>query len=561
MYENDTISPVKIAYSGESVWERAILAYQLDTSLLRSNSPDDQVVGWDNFSFRVLDLDGNRSFPAPVTIKVHTGVFTESNGRVQCYEDEDCDIILFGTALDDSEANMAYTVTDVPLYGKVFDAAKGTIIEPGMTLSKQSRYPYQDGVAVVYRPPHDFFNDPDVTWLGDRIEEDNDTEAVSFFASLVEGDAVLSSTVFRQTIKVTNVDDTSKLVCSGEKNLQVRATATDKEFNYSRPDRVALNDISIDSEYDKAVDPVRIDITIYAGNVFLNPRYRDRMDFSLDCAGIDSSWKCQEISIIQKTMTFIGAPEDAARSLSGMVYFNQYQHVSSSVVIKMYDGEGGLCIGSRGFSTISVRPECETSSCTFQVEVGSLYGIDDEEEEKGWIRLNLTTLKVIFVSAFVALTLVLIRINLMLLKYLFRLVCPCIKLDKKKDEKKAAGDDAVKTEEQPVSPAAKNSTGANNGKKGVTRASRMKIAVIGEQAKEEIFKGSSQRKPPANIADARAIPKKSTNANADDAEGNNTPGRRNSISPPKGSAEKPSASDKDGHGRDRRAVDAQGWTD
>lgn len=536
---DDTISTAKITYSGESVWDRAILAYQLNNNMLQSNSPDDQLVGWDTFSFRVLDSDGIGSFPAPVAINVYTGVFSDSKQRAQCYEDEDCDIMLFGSALDDSQADMMYTITHVPLHGVLFDAADGTIIEPGMTLTKKSQYPYHDGGTVVYRPPHDFFNDPTVTWLGDRIDQDNETESVTFYTSVIEGDTVLSSPVSIKSIRVTNVDDTSKLVCSGEKNLQVRATQTDEEFNYTRADRVAFPNIYVDSDYDKGVDPVRIDITIREGNVHLNPEYRDRMDFSFDCAGLYSTWRCRRIDFLQKTMTFIGTPKDAALSMTGMVYYNQYEYASSDVTIEMYDGEEGDCISSRAFSTTSVRPECESSSCTFHVEVGSLLGTDDGgEKNHSWIQLNLTTLKVIFLSAFGALTLILIRIDLMLLKYLLKLVCPCLKLGKKKEEENGAGGgggDGVKKEEQSGSPSVTREKQTGDAGKGGTKAARTKVAVTAEQAK-----GSSQRKPAEEI-----------NGKVDDAKGNNTTGR-NSF------AEKPSASDNDGRSRGRGG---QGWED
>lgn len=542
MYENDTISPVSITYSGQSVWNRAILAYQMNSNLLQSNSPGNQLVGLDTFSFRVLDSDGARSLPAPVSIEVRTGVFAKSDERAYCNEDEDCDIMLFGTSLHDSRANMMYTISDVPLYGVLFDAAEGTLITPGMTLSKQSRYPYEDGVTVVYRPAHDFFNDPMIMWSGDRIDMDNETESVSFYTSLAVGETIISSSTFRQAIRVTNVDDTSKLVCTGEKNLKVYATQTDEEFNTSRHDRLTFKNITIDNDYDKGLDPVRVDITIEKGNVFLNPQYRDLMDFGFTCGGIYTTWRCRKISFLQKTMTFIGAPEDAAGSMNGMVYYNQYEFASSPVIIEMYDGEGGSCIESRGFSTTSGRPECKSSSCTFQVEVGA-FEIEKEDENEGWIKLNLLAVQIIAVSAFGVLTLALIKIDIMLLKYLLRLVCPCLKLGKKK-EKSGAGAD-VQKEEQPVSPPAAGNTG-----KGGTKAGQTKVAVTGKQTKS-----SSQGKP------SDESPKTNNkNVKGDDAkENNDTPGRPKSKARPKSSA-KPSVSDKDGLSLSR-ARDEKGWED
>ena len=398
------------------------------------------MVGTDSFTYRVYDLDQNLSLPATVNIFVYTGVSAlGGDGRWQCYEEEDCEIYLYGEAISESLPTMWFTITGAPLYGSLIDARNGDFVQIGSVLSKRVRHPYDDGVLLLYRPPIDFFNDPAVTWTGIPLP-DNNTEAISFYASISEGDAALSSQTAYQGILVTNVDDETSITCLEGYTYEVLATRTDTEFNATdrRPDRLVVANISL-SEIDKNVDPVRVDIEIDTGVVTLNSEYRDRLSFDFACSGGSSTWICWSEPILQSKMTFIGTPSDVENSLNEMTYLSRYRHINDNVSITIYHGSGGSCMSPGGFTTTSVREGCVTSSCKMRVKVGSFYTEPSEDSDKALITISLKTMSYFFVASLSTFTIMIFRLSYKLFVVFFRSLFCCFNFGRNKTKKGEAG--------------------------------------------------------------------------------------------------------------------------
>ena len=373
--------------AGERVWTGQNVAYAFDNSILRSNSPQDQMVGSDSFSYRVCDSDQNFSQSATGNIIVYTGVTaSDGDGRWTCYEDEECHIWLYGTAVDDSQANMWFTVIDIPTYGSLFDASSGDLVDIGSTLSDNIHHPYDIGAHVIYRSPADFFDEPTITWTGSSMSGSLSIElGLSFYTSIMEGDAKLSSTIAKQNIQVVNVNDNSSIFCPDEDVFEVQATNTVADTNdTNRPDRFVVSNVTL-TDVDRSVDPVRVDLVTESGMVTLNILYLDQLNFDLDCAGPGASWQCRSDPKMQSEITFIGTPEDVELALNGMTYLSNYSNILDSIVMTIYDGSRGDCMSEQGFTTVSVRPFCAISTCKIRLSVGSYYreggdGLNDDDQ-------------------------------------------------------------------------------------------------------------------------------------------------------------------------------------
>lgn len=368
VFDNGSASNV-IVTTGELLWRQSV-AYEHDTLWLHSNSPVEQAVGSDIFSFKVFDSDSNFSVPAVINITVVTGVSAMGDGRFsKCYEETDCDVWLHGSALADSQGNLSVTITGLTTYGTLFDPVTNAFIEVGSTLSSYITYPYENGASVTYRPPMDFFTHPTTEWNGTQLPLLGGFARLSFYVSIELGNATLSSAEVTFELKVINVNDNSTITCGEEEALVIQASGgvpIDQEFDYVRPDHLFLNNFFI-TEKDKGVDPIRVSIEVEsAGYLTLNDTFLSRVSFAFQCSGT-TEWNCKNDGIQRRKMVFIGAPNDVQNVLNGMFYNSFKRNTMDNMTITIFDGFEGDCIWD--FPTSSVRPGCYSSSCSFMINV------------------------------------------------------------------------------------------------------------------------------------------------------------------------------------------------
>lgn len=367
MFGNGSASNAVVT-SGQQLWGLYV-AYQHDIHLLESNLPEKQTVGNDSFRFKVLDTHLNFSMPATVSITVVSGVSAvENENRWQCYEDMDCEVQLYGTAADDSQGEMLFTITAVPSYGSLFDANTYAAVNVGSELSRSVAYPYENGAGMIYRPLLNFFTDPTVQWNGTQLPAMPGVEAVSFYTSIEMGNATISSSEGTQELMVTNVNDNSTIICP-ESLLEVRGTKTLDDIGDDRPDRIYMSNLTI-TEKDQGVDAVRVDVGVLTGFISLNDTYLARLSFDLYCGGTHK-WTCTADGRADRRMVFIGAPEDVQGALKGMEYYNFNANSVDTMTITLYDGFESDCIWE--FPTTSVRVSCASSTCSIMFNVTSAY--------------------------------------------------------------------------------------------------------------------------------------------------------------------------------------------
>lgn len=422
MFENGSASNVAVT-TGELLWRQSV-AYEHDVSWLSSNSPAEQMVGNDEFSFKVFDSHFNFSVPAVITITVVTGVSALDQVNLwQCYEETDCDVRLYGSAFDDNHGNVSITVTGVTSYGSFFDPGTNGSIEAGSTLSKYIVYPYENGVSVTYRPPANFFTEPAVGWNGTILPPFSGSILISFYASIEIGSAKLSSTEVTRELEIVNVNDHSTIACE-ENILQTQASGVvgdDVTFDYARPDHLFIYDFFI-TEEDRGVDPIRVDVEVMSGYLTLNDTERSRVSFDNQCSGT-RDWRCKGDGIHSRSMVFVGAPKDVESVLNGVLFVSYERNVMDNMTVAVYDGFGGDCI--REFSTESVRPACFPSSCSVLINVTETWLGNDPGDGDALLVLHLYEFLALFalISALLGL----------LTRYCLRsfILCLCSRLHKR----------------------------------------------------------------------------------------------------------------------------------
>lgn len=352
------------------------MAYEHDVLWLRSNFPAEQIVGNDTFSFKVFDSHSNFSVPAEINVAVLTGVSALSDRSLWgCFEEVDCDVRLYGSALDDGQGNLSVTITGVPFYGVLIDPKTKASIAEGYTLLTQSMYPYDTGASVTYRPPTDFFTYPASQWNGTELPSLVEFVVISFYVSIELGGTKLSSVEITQQLRVVNVNDQSTITC-GDDILTTQATGvvdTELVFDYVRPDHLFIYDFFI-TERDKGVDPIRVSVEVESGYLTLNDTFMSRVNFDARCSGT-FDWVCTGDGIFTRRMVFVGAPKDVQNVLNGMLFVTYEPNAMDNMTVTIHDGFEGDCI--RDFSSFSLRPICHSSNCSRLINVtGTWFGDD-----------------------------------------------------------------------------------------------------------------------------------------------------------------------------------------
>lgn len=379
VFDNGSASNVTIS-EWDSLWREAI-AYRYDNRELYSNGLESQIVGDDTFGFVVLDSDARYSVTATIDMTVLSGVWAlPYDGLWLCYEETECDVYFYGNALlQEEEVNMSVTITKAPTYGHFLDDGTNSSIVDESMLSTRDYFPWSNGVHAIYRGVTHFFTSPDVTWTGEEITELLDKDTMSYAMSIHVGDAVLTSESVEHYFKVININDYSKINCSASQEYYSILSATnlfdDENGTIARPDEVTFTNISI-SEKDYGVDPLLVAMVVDEG--FMN---FDEYDLTL----LDFSWSCDDHVNIncqgdgdQDTdPIFKGQPKDVEQALNNIVFSSYSTSYVANVSITLYDGRNGKCLST--FEAGSVRPSCEESTCSFQIEVGEKYNWIDED--------------------------------------------------------------------------------------------------------------------------------------------------------------------------------------
>lgn len=336
-------------------------------------------MGSDFFTFKVFDSHLNFSVPAMINITIYTGVIALGDlGRTTCFEDIDCQIGLYGFAIDDSQGDLSVTMTNITLYGEMIDPFNNTPVDVGSTLGIRSPYPYDSGAILTLRPPAGLFSSPQINSNGSQYPPLDQFFRISYYASITLGNATISSLEVDVQLTVHSVNDESILTCGTDllQTLAAGVVANDLEFNFSRPDRVYIHDFFI-TERDRGVDPIRVTIEASHGFVTLNNTLPSTISFDGRCSGT-LRWRCRGDAFNRNYMVFVGNPKDVQDALNGMFFISYDPFTMNNVTVTIYDGKDGDCIAE--FATWSYRPRCFVSSCTRRVNVSEVWLNDGDWE-------------------------------------------------------------------------------------------------------------------------------------------------------------------------------------
>lgn len=373
-----------------------MVAYKYDEHRLEANSPENQVVGNDSFTFAVTDACSNYSVKATINMTMFTGVWAlPMTDKWICYEDTDCTVYLYGDADMDEEVHIYFNITGIPTLGELIDAGGiNNSVGIGYVPEDNLSYPYDDGVGLTYQPAADFFNSPTVTWNGTQLESTSIT--ISYHALVTLGDAILSSAIETQDIKVVNVDDSSTVVCpTSEYTLDGALYSIDHDPTEDRPDAVYLYGFEIEDK-DRGVDPIRMDIYIEEGWISLDSNSSDALNMRMNCDS-NTEFYCTGDGHEDDDVILKAQPVDVVTALNGMLYASFYDEISDQMNITMYDGAGSVCIAD--FRTYSVRTECVMSRCEIPFTVGAYYWPDEDEYEHAQIYgINVTLMNLLYAA-------------------------------------------------------------------------------------------------------------------------------------------------------------------
>lgn len=402
MNPDGTASDVPVV-AWEELWTTSV-AYEMYNWVLESNTPEQQIVGNDSFGFVVYDIDKANSTIATKNITVETGVWASPvEPFFPCFEDTDCDVRFHGIAKADETVFMTATITLLPdtTYGRYIDIdddGNEVVIEAEYELSTIDDYPFGEGNILVYIPRDQFFTIPDVMWNGTKLQGQPKNLTFRYFVSVyLTRDIVMSSEIVEQLVQVTNVNDRSNLSCPKRwQNMWVREDLNgaivqsyendtiaqpDENSTMLLPDEGVWTPFNL-TERDRHLDAIRVDIEMSSGIVVsVGEEYKSVINYSRSC----DDWvnvRCSGDGNVDVAPTFIGQPVDVANALNSMVYDSFSRFFVGNVTITVYDGTGGDCLGS--FRSTSVRPSCETSSCSFQVDVNNSWfeGIVEKQEKR-----------------------------------------------------------------------------------------------------------------------------------------------------------------------------------
>ncbi len=280
------------------------------------------------------------------------------------YEDTDTSITIHGSDAVQIGRNITFVISTIPTYGTLIDpSTESPIKNKGESLSTTLVPPYDGGIEIQYVPSEDYFSsDSDVP------------ETFSYYVAATE-DIESKSKEASVVLNVINVNDPLELSCPDSYTL----TPPEDEKIY----QVILNNFGMD-DTDLNVDMVRMVISASYGSLTLNQEFANDIDFSSPdiCYG-QEKWTCEGSGSGDSRMSFVGYPSDILKAIDGMTYVALETGKVDEISLTAYDGAGDNCISNQDHQGSTVRTECFSSTCTFQVSISPQGGGGANENDDG----------------------------------------------------------------------------------------------------------------------------------------------------------------------------------
>jgi hypothetical protein len=236
-------------------------------------------------------------------------------------------------------------VTTLPLYGSLFYSV-GQDSE-ALLVHINERIPLADIESIAYHPGSlEFFNSPSFSYNGTSLDPKQETFSYRLIA--LSGDEsssqlLASSDIATLELIVIHVNHASTLQAPKEAVVPENQTTGVGARPLAYVEGIRLLD---DLDFD--IDRVRVDIWAYNGTLKL--AHPELADFA-NCRANERqallgkiTWSCFGDGRGNRNMTFVATPDNVSTILSTVEYNGFSWDQDDTIVIRIFDGEGGQCL-------------------------------------------------------------------------------------------------------------------------------------------------------------------------------------------------------------------------
>lgn len=233
----------------------------------------------------------------------------------------------------------------------------------------------KQAVTLQYSLPADstYFTHPTAAWDGTTLRN-HSTEQL-FTYQIVAADGSGESAVQPHCVSIQNVNGPSALNFQPDDDSHndgdvFTVTAVSFVGDDNPGAALELNGFSI-IDADLGVDPIRVTVqsSSQQGLITLNTDALAALDFNSDRYCFSSPhWTCTGDGTLSTEMSFVAMPSSVQRALNGMRYESLVPDSTDTLLITLYDGQGGDCLTAAQLGAGSVRSGCFSSEIALEVK-------------------------------------------------------------------------------------------------------------------------------------------------------------------------------------------------
>ncbi len=282
---------------------------------------------------------------------------------MDAHEDTVTSITIHGSDATQIGRSITFVIMTVPTNGTLIDpSTESPITIKGESLSTTLVPPYDGGIEIQYVPLKDHFSS-DIT------------DIFSYYVAATENMESKSKevSVIVNIINVNDPPDPLQLSCPD--SYYLTPTADDEKIHEVILTNFGMHDTNLN------VDMVRMVISASYGSLTLNQEFANDVDFSSSaiCFG-QEKWTCEGTGYSDSRMSFVGYPTEILKAIDGMTYVASETGKVDKISLTVYDGAGDNCISNQDQEGSSVRTECFSSTCTFDVLISPQGGGGDAND-------------------------------------------------------------------------------------------------------------------------------------------------------------------------------------
>jgi hypothetical protein len=330
------------------------------------------IIAYDNFTFTVRDTRNVTSVVGMIRINISSPIAAIPSQALglkwayTCNEASFSPLQIFGKDEDDLQSRpLCFEFLTLPSRGVLQRTDTQALVQRGEIIQGTLSTPYGMSLKLRYKGEPGYFSTPSRKWKGPPL---NMTADSFRYRVMVCNRSSVASVEVEQAVVVVNVNEPTGFTLPA---TRYSALAYSKQYSSDGQGIITLKGVSV-VDPDLGVDPVVVSITAKYGRIKLNSTYLGMADFrSWDYCNIwRAGWRCRGRGDDTR-MIFVAAPKAVGLLLEGAQYRSSKTFVNDTVVISIYDGQGGSCLPRTAFPSYSNRSSgCLVSTQSFVVRVG-----------------------------------------------------------------------------------------------------------------------------------------------------------------------------------------------